>query len=476
MTTFKLFRKVLAVAVLSMVVAMPVDAKKAKAPESPKYVFYLIGDGMGINHVRGTEIYNQAMGSGPETINFFHFPVRTFVTTHSATSLVTDSSAAGTALSSGVKIKNNAMGVDLNENPVSNLTEWAHFKGYGCGVASSVGVNHATPAAFYAHTPSRNDYEKIAMQLIDADNVDFAAGGSILNEKKKTGHDSQYLEQLVKASGKITVLRGKDQFGNLASQSGRVLCLSGNPQDEDLPLAVNRKEGDTKLADFVQAGIDYLFGHFAKKGFFFMIEGGSIDHAAHNDDAVGDFQEVNDLAEAIDVILAFYELHPEETLIVVTADHETGGLMLGAGQYEMHPDRLAAVNCDENELAARFKTLSADGKTPTWDEVKAFFTENLGLWGSVRVDSRTEASFKEMYDRQFGQHQNDQVVTLYSSNTRIVSEAIDYVNKQAGYSWAFGSHSGSPVGLYAKGVAAQRFMECTDNTDIPKMIKEVAKY
>ena len=161
----------------------------ASAAKQPKYVFLLIGDGMGVNEVFGTQLYNRATGLGPETVNFTQFPVVTLVTTHSASSLVTDSAASGTALSTGVKTYNDAMGVDIDRNPLPNIAEWAKAAGFGTGVATSVGVNHATPAAFYAHTASRNEYEKIALQLIGSD-IDFAAGAGFLNEARKTGHDS----------------------------------------------------------------------------------------------------------------------------------------------------------------------------------------------------------------------------------------------------------------------------------------------
>ena len=119
-----------------------------------KYVFYFIGDGMGVNEVIGTNLYNQA--NGQENVNFTSFPVVNFITTVSANSLVTDSSAAGTALATGVKINNGVVGVDPDGNWTPNLTEWAHAAGFGTGVATSVGVNHATPASFVAHTASRN--------------------------------------------------------------------------------------------------------------------------------------------------------------------------------------------------------------------------------------------------------------------------------------------------------------------------------
>ena len=157
----------------------------------PKYVFYFIGDGMGINQVRGTEIYNQATGNGPEVINFTQFPVQSYVTTHSASALVTDSAAAGTALATGVKTYNSGMGVDPDGNPLPNLAEWAKASGAGVGVITSVGINHATPAAFYAHVEKRNMYEEISGQFMTA-GVDFGAGSTFLMNKKSELTPAKY--------------------------------------------------------------------------------------------------------------------------------------------------------------------------------------------------------------------------------------------------------------------------------------------
>lgn len=468
MTTKNILRAASVLLLLSVFSATPVDGKK-KSYKTPKYVFYLIGDGMGINEAVGTQYFNNATGIGGQ-LNFLNFPVRTFVTTYSANSLVTDSAAAGTALATGVKTNNDALGVDAQGKPVSNLTEWAHAKGFGTGVATTVGVNHATPGAFYAHTSTRNNYEDIANQLVAADFVNFAGGGGFNNEKRKTGNDSRYLEGLFAPAG-ITVLHGRDEFKNISSVKGRVLCLDANNNSEEYKLSINQRNGEERLADLTQAGVDYLYSNFAKQGFFFMIEGGLIDHAGHSDDGVSDFYEVNDFAAAIDVCLDFYNKHPKETLIVITADHETGALMLGTGKYELSPELVAFQKEDEDALNAKFREL----KSPTWDQVKAFLTENLGLWTNIKVPQAQEDRFIQMY--QASLKNNDQrVVSLYSSSTRIVSEAIDFVNKQAGFSWAHGSHTGSPVGLYVKGDAAAEFISCKDNTDIPKMIKAVAGY
>ena len=216
-----------------------------------KYVFYFIGDGMGINHVMGTEQYNKATGNGPETINFAHFPVRNFITTASGNSLVTDSAAGGTALATGVKTYNGAIGVDMDTVAVSSLTEWAKASGFGTAVITSVGINHATPGCFVAHTTRRQNYEDIFTQYVNS-SVDFAAGaGFIMNRRSQ--RTSAEFEQMAADNG-ISIFRGPD-FQAVAQASGRVLCLSGK-EEQDLPYAIDRQEGDTRLSDFVQAGIE----------------------------------------------------------------------------------------------------------------------------------------------------------------------------------------------------------------------------
>ena len=121
--------------------------------QTPRYVFYFLGDGMGLNQVHLTQGYNSALGL--PSVPYLDFPVFTMITTHSASSLVTDSAAAGTALSTGGKTRNGSLGVDADGNRLVNIMELAHAKGYGTGVVTSVGVNHASPAAFYAHVGRR---------------------------------------------------------------------------------------------------------------------------------------------------------------------------------------------------------------------------------------------------------------------------------------------------------------------------------
>ena len=441
-----------------------------------KYVFYFIGDGMGVNEVIGTNLYNQANGQG--NVNFTGFPVVNFITTVSANSLVTDSSAAGTALASGTKIDNGVVGVDPDGNWTGNLTEWAHAAGFGTGVATSVGVNHATPASFVAHTASRNGYEEISLQMIDSP-VDFMAGATFLTNRV-SGHDVAYFEHKADSAG-IAIFKGPAAIRGIDVTKPRVLCLSAKAEDS-IPYAIDRKEDDTRLADFTDAGIRYLEARYGKKGFFFMIEGGKIDYAGHGNDAATCFQEVNDMAESVDLALAFLARHPKQTLIVITADHETGGLMLGSGRYEMHPDRLlrqhASVDALTDQFRAKFFPEGQPFKTPTWDAVKAFFAEEVGMWGDVQVSERVEKDLKDIYDQTFGKggDRNLSESNLYSVNFQIVADVVRALDRAAGYQWSFGSHSGSPVGLYVTGACAEEFNTVKDNAEIAPLIAKLAGY
>ena len=432
---------------------------------------------MGINQVRGTELYNQATGNGPEVINFTQFPVQSFVTTHSATSLVPDSAAAGTSLATGVKTYNYAMGVDVDGNPVSNLGEWAKAAGVGVGLITSVGINHATPAAFYAHAENRDKYDEISKQYMTA-GVDFGAGSTFLLDKGSDLSPADYA-RMAGESG-ITVLKGPD-FSGVEDIDGRVLCLSGKEQ-YDLTYAIDREDDDTQLKDFVSAGIAYLEKHFEKEGFFVMIEGGKIDYSGHANDAVATFMETNDMVYSVDLALAFMERHPKQTLIVVTGDHETGGLMLGAGKYIMFPERLAWQKSSYVKLTPLFRETffpeDKPYKAPSWDAVKAFFADQLGLWTHVEVSKEAEAKLYEVYQQTFGKGGNKELSTsnLYSVNYKMVSEAIRCLDVAACYQYSHGSHSGSPVGLWAIGTGAGAFDGIKDNTEIPLTIAAVAGY
>ena len=450
-----------------------VEARKktAQEPARVKYVFYMISDGMGINQAYGANYFNSVNGITDEPLNFTTFQTKGIITTYCANSLITDSAAAGTALSTGTKTNSGYLGVDPQGQPLTTLAELAKAAGYGAGVISSVGVNHATPGAFYAHAQSRNQYDLIARQLIES-KVDFAAGGGFNTEKKNPNKGADYAQAAREAGMGVYV--GKEEFKNI-DKSRRALLL-GSLDRSILDLAIDRKgEDQVALADFTAAGIDYLYSNFPQ-GFFLMIEGGLVDETGHNNDAASDMYEINDFAKSVDLVLEFCSQHPDEAVVLVTSDHDTGGLALGAGKYEIHPERLIYQKESKNALTAQFDALKNSGREVSWEEVRTLLDENLGLWSEIEVSEEQEARFKELYEQIFIKKEDSLEKNWYATNSRLVAEAVDYLDRMACYKFSYSSHSGAPVGLFVKGAREDAFRVCSDNVDIPKVVREIAKY
>lgn len=295
--------------------------------QPPKFVFYFIGDGMGLAQISMAEAYlaTQKSKISNEPLSFTKFPVMGMATTYSANSYITCSSAAGTALSTGYKTNNGMLGVDPQGNKLESISYKIHNKGIPVGILSNVTIDHATPGAFYANSTSRNNYYEIATQ-IPATGFEFFGGGGFI---QPTGPDKDQKDiyEILKEGG-YTVTRGLKEF--VANKGkGKIAFFQAEGKEGDLPYAIDREANDMALAHVVAAAIGHLYG---TKGFFIMAEGGKIDWAGHGNDAKTNILEVLDFAAAIQVAFNFYEKYPNETLIVVTADHETGGMALGRGK------------------------------------------------------------------------------------------------------------------------------------------------
>ena len=415
---------------------------------NPKYIFYFIGDGMGPSHVLGTEMYLgelQGVIGRPQKLCFTGFPHTAFVTTYSASNGVTDSAASGTALATGTKTKNGRIGVDSNGNTVNSVAYHAKEAGMAVGIATTVCINHATPGAFFAHNISRNNYHEIALQMLDAD-YDFYAGGDAKcnNEQRKDLYDN------ARKNG-YTIARGYDDYRTKAAEAKKMM-LYQEQMSEGIPYTIDRTAKDLTLAQITEAGIDFLYGK-KKEGFFMMVEGGKIDYASHSDDVATVFQEVLDFNAAIEVAYEFYKKHKKETLIIVTADHETGGLVLGyKGDYSLSLKELQQQKVSIDKLK---EILQAQGET-TWGNIAKIVKENIGV--EIR-----------------GAYPAEETVKITSELAGKISwEAIYDLDRKAAISWASGNHSGTFVPLFAIGEEADEFCGVIDNTDIPKIIKRVA--
>lgn len=208
-----------------------------------------------------------------------------------------------------------------------------------------------------------------------------------------------------------------------------------------------------------------------------MVEGGKIDWSCHSNDAATTFAEVQDLDNAIKVAYEFYEQHPDETLIVVTADHETGGIVLGTGPSELNLQALKAQKVSDSKLTKIVNGLRAKYKNQVpWEAIQETLKENFGFWDSIQLNKRQEERLKAVYDKSFGNQPVELEKTLYNQDEPIVGEAKRILSSIAKVGWTSGGHSAGLVPVYAIGANAELFHTRMNNTDIPVTIAKAAGY
>lgn len=469
-------------------------ASKTNLKNKPKYIFMFIGDGMSFAQINSAQVYEGNNTPGEvelELLNFTQFPVAGVATTQDSTSFAPDSASTATSLSTGVKTHSGTIGLKVDKTTVvPTITELLkEQKNMKIGVVSNVTINHATPAAYYAHVLSRNDYYDIAMQMADSD-FDYFGGGSINNATGSNKDQKSAYEVLEEKGYKIADTN--EEILSLNKNSGKVYAVSPVLQDSGaMPYAMDTKEGDLQLADFVKKGIDVLDN---KDGFFLMTESGKIDWAAHANDAKSVITDVLAFEDAIQVAIDFGKEHPSETLIIVTGDHETGGMTIGyaATGYDTAFDildnqKISYVAFDE--LLGQMKKDDTDGLT--FEEVMPVITENFGLVAPNGIDEKAaglEVNPLEMTDGEYKKLQdgfvesmkeesteNDETYLLYGGYDALSISLTHIINNKAGIGWTSYSHTGVPVAVFATGVGADIFNGSYDNTDIFDKLVELTR-
>lgn len=458
---------------------MAVITLAAMAQGQVKYVFYFIGDGMGVNQINVTETYLAALKGkiGFEPILMSSLPVVGMVNTYSATNGVTDSAAGGTALATGHKTKNGAIGVleDL-QTPCTSIATWAKNAGKAVGIATTVAITHATPASFYGHQPSRKMYYEIGQDLCKS-GFDFFAGADFHKPNTKEGEPS--LRQQAQAAGYTILTGGYKEYEKKGKKADKLILLQSDAQNEKLdsdhlPYALDQDKNDLTLEQIVRAGINYLSSKNTD-GFFFQVEGGMIDYACHRNDIGNAINEVLDFDKAIKVAYEFYQQHPDETIIVISADHETGGLVMGKGPYELHTDLLKYQRKSIEELV---RMLQADYKNNpkkfTWTAVEKTLKEQMGFGAGITLDDKQKERLQNRWNaiekaiKENGEV-NDSIKELCETTKRILSE-------KALISWASGGHSNGYVPVYAIGPGTEIFQGRIDNTEIAPGMAKIAGY
>jgi alkaline phosphatase len=489
---------------ISSVFAQPSERENYSGA-APKYIFYFIGDGMGLSQANTAEAYLAAINktNGIEKLKLNTLPKQGFYTTYATDRFITGSAAAGTALSTGVKTSINTIGMDAKrQKPLQTIAELAKEKKYKVGIVTSVSIDHATPASFYAHQPSRSMYYHISLDLSKS-GFNYFAGGGIkhpegdgkIDQKNSMsnfgmGSDVE-LENKETNSMKIAESRGYrftntlKEFKALKKGDDKIISIAPKlAGGKSLPYSIDQNgKSDISLADFTKKGIELLDN---KKGFFMMIEGGKIDWACHANDAATVIKEVLQFDNAVAVALDFYKKHPKETLIIVAGDHETGGMAMGfAGS---HYQSAFALLQHQNMSYENFSRLISEYKKNNEGNYKledglAMVNKHFGLGDAekgLELNDFEMQQLKNAFDKSMNykkeMKKSDQFYLLYGSYDPFTITACHLLSQKAGIGWTSFSHTAAPIPIRSIGVGADLFTGFFDNTDVPKnLIKLIEK-
>lgn len=428
------------------------------AEKNPKYVFLFLGDGMGTNQVAATRYLQAARdGGGDEGIwsdtSFDSFPVVGLMSTHSLEQ-PTDSAAAITAMLTGQKVYNGALNFSRAAGGARTpFAALAKERGYAVGVVTSISVDHATPAGVYATAESRYDYKEIAPQGIAENYLDFLGGGGFHADTRET------LLPLAEQNG-FAVFEGAEAIRALEPVDAPVLALAyGGLDGYDLPYEIDRvraaQYGGTELslAELLSAAVRQLE---TKDRFFLLCEGAKIDVACAEGDLAGALYEVQALDDAVRAAVAFYEQHPEDTLIVTLADHETGGLRIkGGADFSALLPQVAS--------ARRFRSI-----------MKEIYAENGGFDAAMeKAEHYFGVSLSSLSEEDAAELEEAFEASLESDTDAFTAALCGIMQKRAKVALETGNHTGQPVAVYAMGAMSDTFSGVYDNTEIYAKLRMV---
>lgn len=411
--------------------ALLCTASGAYAESAPKNVIYMIGDGMGPAYTTAYRYFKDdpTTKSVEQTVfdTMLTGMARTYPDDHT---VVTDSAASATALSSGHKSYNGAIAVDTDKKPLKTMLEIAKQRGMTTALLATSQINHATPASFAAHNESRNNYDEIANDYIDNKiagklPVDLMLGGGT----KYFIRDDRNLVDEFKAAGY--------QYGDDIQNLDQITQLPaiGLYAAKGLPFALD--ENPTRLTKLTSKALD-LLDNQNKDGFFVMIEGSQIDWCGHANDIACAMAEMDDFASAIEKAKAYVDKN-KDTLLVITADHSTGGLTLGAhGQYKWEADVVHGVKATAGTITQHL--LESDDLKSVWNKYTsiAFTPEN-----KIKLEQA-----KSMGDKAL-----NLAVKSIISDTSFTG-------------WTTGGHTAVDVQVFAYGKGSEQFVGSQNNTDI----------
>jgi alkaline phosphatase len=346
------------------------------SPAKAKNIILLIGDGMGPSQFGAAWLYsNRVLGKDLKMVEVMNAGRTAYLANDTADSMVTESAAAATQIACGVKVPARAAGMGTDgKTPCKTILEITREQGKATGLVTTSGITDATPASFSAHVAHRSDEIGVAEQQLKL-GVDILMGGrkqfflpEVSAGKRKDGRN---LMDEARRSG-YAVVGDADELR--AAKGSKILGLfnMGN-----MAYEIDRAQTiEPSLAEMAAKSLDVLSRN--PKGFFVMIEGGRIDHAAHRNDAAGTIHDTLAFDEAVGVALAFARRNPD-TLVIVTADHETAGMAL-IGHSKTSKEYIGMDLDALKKINASFEVIQDKlGKNPTPPQIKALVKEYLGI-------------------------------------------------------------------------------------------------
>lgn len=450
--------------------------------KKPKYVFLFIGDGMSYPQFQAASDYlgavadtdNDDILDGNKALTFMNFPVAGSAVTYDSTSFCPDSASTATSISTGHKTYSGTINMDETMTvKYETIAEQLRDEGYDIGVVSSVNLNHATPAAFYCHQASRNNYYEIGEELIASD-FDYFAGGALLKPNGADGDKESLYDRAEKAGYKVVNTQAEAE--KISDKDEKVLLISEKLADGDsISYENDRANGEWALSDYVDKGIEVLSDN--EKGFFMMVEGGKIDWACHANDAGSAINDTIALADAVDEAVEFAKEHPDETLILVTGDHETGGLTIGyAGtDYDTYLTNLTNQKISyakfDTDYVAKYKENQTSFEDMMKDVEELFGLKMSGAEDDKLVLTEYEIGLlKDAYAKTLADEkadsENQKEYVLYGTYEPLSVTITHLLNNKSGIDFTSYSHTGLPVAVFAKGVGQDQFGGFYDNTQI----------
>lgn len=433
-------------------------ATSSALPNSlPSNIIMVVGDGMGPAYTSAYRYFsdNPSTPEIEETVFDRHLNGMSSTYPAPISGVVTDSAAAATALATGVKSYNGAISVDVNKQPIQTVLEWAKLQGKKTGVVVTSQINHATPASYLAHNEYRKNYNEIADSYIDEGiKADLYLGGGWKYFIRK---DRNLVNEFTQAGFHYI-----DSYDGLASLPNNKPVL-GLFADTGLPWALD-DSNKHRLSTMTKAGIHHLIDlqksdTLADEGFFMLIEGSQIDWAGHGNDISDAMAEMDDLAKTIEYLEHFVEHHPD-TLVIITADHSTGGFTIAAnGKYEWHAGSLRTMTHSVNYIAKQLATNEINAKSTAELFNFELSQDELSLLNDSKDNAKVDEN-KNMY----------QSKKTSASELALIKTVKSIMDTRTNSGWTSGGHTAIDVPVFAFGKQSELFNGLQDNTDIAKKI------